>query len=540
MKRACLRFTILDEHHLIQILSGHLKSGCSRIKMIANCCALLILLSFHAQSQDLIIKGKVRCINQNPNSTKGAENIIVVPTFMPSRATITHSLPSGYFEFNTGVPISKLQDKMVSIYVISGCTGCKEVAKRVFISEDQDRQNRDDTKRYVTVKDWMLNTNCQKAELMPFAADGVLKLVIQQPGQNLENVSATSALVGAPAFLNFLTTISPVVGVLPNFGDFTLHSFNPGKINYGEFLLASPLSHSANTGFNFAPSRDLSEAMFWNPSAIAFRNKSHNISLLTNFRNNVKLGGFFRINEKISVAAGGIYTVQDERRKSVFALLPVNDPPFLLDVDSTKMNLKEYAAFLSPVYKVNNNFSLAITLKSVWQEFNIPAALSISNEGIGTFTNTNIKKQHFDVDFSATYKVTNALQAGLNLMNLAGTELYADAYVPGQPNIPVQMQRSLGLGLDYKWQRFNVGADMLFTNDGLYDAALGVSYVPFNNALLSAGFAVKQLSYSLAFRIKHFRIAYINDNDWLVNERRKGKSAIFNGRIYGGFIFDLN
>jgi len=105
----------------------------------------------------------------------------------------------------------------------------------------------------------------------------------------------------------------------------------------------------------------------------------------------------------------------------------------------------------------------------------------------------------------------------------------------------MQNQRSLGLGLVYKWQRFNVGADLLLTEDEFYDAAIGVNYVPFNNALISAGFAVKQMSYSLAFRIKNFRIAYINDNDFLVNERRESKlSGFFNGQIYGGFIFDLN
>ena len=37
----------------------------------------------------------------------------------------------------------------------------------------------------------------------------------------------------------------------------------------------------------------------------------------------------------------------------------------------------------------------------------------------------------------------------------------------------------------------NFGTDLLFTSDGFYDAALGVNYVPFNNALISAGFAVK-------------------------------------------------
>jgi len=282
----------------------------------------------------------------------------------------------------------------------------------------------------------------------------------------------------------------------------------------------------------------MSEAMFWNPSAIAFSKKPHNISLLTNVNNNVKLGGFYRINDKISLAAGGILTIQDERRKSVFVRVPINDPFDILDVDSMKMKLTEYAAFISPVYKVNDKLSVGLTMKSIWQDFNIPDKLYVDNNK-GTFTDIIINRQHFDVDISATYKATNALQVGINVMNLAGTELYDDAFVAGQSNIPIQKQRSLGLGLTYKWQRLNAGADILFTEDELYDAALGVNYVPFNNALLSAGVALKQLSYSFAFRIKHFRIAYINDNDLLVNDRRKGKSDILNGKIYGGFVFDL-
>ncbi|HAQ20767.1 MAG TPA: hypothetical protein DCR40_16275 [Prolixibacteraceae bacterium] len=518
------------------------------MKIIAICVGLLIILGNNVRSQEFILKGRIRCINSTENSTKGAENIIVVPAFRPAIATITASQPSGYFEINTGVPLSKLQDKLVSIYVVSRCANCREITKRVFISEDQDRQNRNDTKQYVTIKDWMLNTNCQLAELKPFAADSVLNLVIKQPGQNLDNVSAATALTGAPVFLNFLTTITPVLGLLPNAGSFQLQTLEPGKMSYGQFLLSSPISHSANTGFNFSPSRDMSEAAFWNPSAIAFSKTPNNLSLLTNVKNNVKLGGFLKVNEKISISAGGIYTVQDERRKSVFkGLLPDNNPNNTMDVDSLKMKLKEYAAFISPVYKVSNQFSMGVTLKSVWQDFNIPYKVFIEDAGngaIGTFTDSIIRNQHFDVDISATYKLSNSLQLGVNLMNLAGNELYADAFVPGQSQsynseIPMQNLRSLGLGLTYKWQRLNVGADVLFTQDEFYDAAIGVNYVPFNNALLSGGFAVKQMSYSLAFRIKNFRIAYINDNDWMVNERRTGKSAIFNGKIYGGFIFDL-
>jgi hypothetical protein len=496
----------------------------------------LFFLFYSVHAQPLIIKGKIKCLNQNVNSTKGAESIVVVPAFMPSHATITASQPSGYFEFNTGIPITILQDKIVSVYIISRCTNCKESAKRVFISEDQDRQNRDNKKTYVTVKDWMLNTNCQKAELIPYAADSILMVITKQPDQNLDKVSSASALTGAPAFLNFLTNLTTVVGAtgFPN-GAFTIDSLDPGKINYGKFLFASPLLHSANTGFNFSPARDMSEAVFWNPSAIANSRKPNNISLLTNLKNNVKLGGYYRLGEKVSLGGGFIYTMQDEFRKSHFSGSNGN-----IDPDTTIMKLKEYAALISPVFKMNNKLSVALTIKSIWQDFNIPNTLFVSDEGIGTFTDSSIKKQHFDVDISATYKITNSFQLGINLMNLAGSKLYADAFVSKQANIPMQKQRAFGIGLLYKWQRLNVGADLLFTDDGLYDAAFGVNYVPFNNALISAGIAVKQVSYSIAFRIKYFRIAYINDNDWVVNEKRKGKSAILNGRIYGGFIFDLN
>jgi hypothetical protein len=498
-------------------------------------CAFLFLF-YNVNSQSLIIKGKITCMNQNQNSTKGAENIIVVPVFLPARSTITLTRPAGYFEFNTGVPMAKLQDKTVTVYIVSRCSSCKEIARRVFVSEDQDRQNRDDTKRYVTIKDWMLNANCEKAQLVPFAADSLLNIVMKQPAQDLDKVPAATALTGAPAALNFLTNLAIVVAAAPA-GNYSLVKLSPGKIHYGNFLLASPLMHSANTGFNFSPSRDMSETVFWNPSAIAGSRKPNNISLLTNLKNDIKAAGYLQLNSKVSLGGGFIYTAQDEFRNSFFIKTDnTANPP--KEVDSLGMKLKEFAAFISPIYKVNNKFSIALTIKSIWQNFNVPYKVLATDAS--DIIDTSIKKQHIDIDISATYKIGNSFQLGINFMNLAGTKLYADAFVPGQAVRPMQNQRSAGLGLLYKWQRFNAGADLLFTGDGFYDATVGINYVPFNNALLSAGIAVKQLSYSLAFKIKYFRIAWVDDNKWMINEKRKGKSGILNGKIYGGFIFDLN
>lgn len=505
-------------------------------KIIAACGWFLLFCNVYAQP--LIIKGKLRCVNSSVNSTKGAENIVVVPAFLPSKATITIARPAGYFEFNTGLPIAMLQDKTVSIYAISHCASCKELVKRVFVSEDQDRQNRADDKRYVTIKDWLLNTNCQQAELVPRAADSVLNIVVKQPGFDLDKVSSATALTGAPAVLNVLTNLTTVAAAT-GVGSYTLKALMPGKIKYGQFLLASPLIQSANTGFNFSPSRDMSEAVFWNPSAIAGSRKPTNISLLTNVKNNIKAGGFLQLNEKISLGAGFIYTMQDEFRDAIYKSDADGDPSNDRSIDSVSVRVKEYAAFISPVYKLNNAFSVALTIKSVWQYSVLPVKLNFNAAGIGYFTDGSTTKQHLDIDISATYKINSSFQAGINLMNLAGTKLYADALLPGQASIATQKQRSLGLGLLYKWQRLNAGADLLITENGLYDASLGINYVPFNNALISAGLAVKQLSYSFAFRIKYFRIAYIDDNHWLINEKHKGKSGILNGRIYGGFIFDF-
>ena len=501
--------------------------------------ASLLLLYDMAFSQPLFIKGRVRCMNQSANSSKGAENIIVVPTFMPSKSSLTASAPPGYFEVNTGMTLQQLQDKQVNVYVISKCNNCKESVKRIFVSEDQDRQNRDDKKSYVTVKDWKIGKNCNEIELTALKADSMLQVVMKQPGQSLKEITDATALVGSPALLNLLTTLTTVLAPVSNAGNFEALSLTKGKITYGNFLFTSAMTHTGNTGFNFSPSRDLSEAVFWNPSAIPNSKKPNNISLFTNIKNNAKLGGFFRLTDKISLGAGGIYTMQDEFRDVIFEQVPrpSNNRP---TIDSVIMKLKEYAVFISPAYKVNKNLSLGLTIKSVWQDFNIPFKLLIQQSpDINTFTDSSVNKQKFDVDFSATYKVNNSFQLGISAMNLAGTELYADAFLSGEPNPSLQNQRAFGLGLCYKWQRFNFGADILFTQDDFYDAALGVNYVPFNDALISAGVALKQLSYSAAFRIKHFRIAYVNDNDYLVNEKRKGKSGIINGKIYGGFSFNF-
>lgn len=496
---------------------------------------LSFFLISNAFGQSLVIKGRVRCMNQHVNSTKGAENIIVVPTFIPVKSTTTASSPSGYFEINTGIPFERLQDKQVHLYVVSKCGQCKEMAKRVFISQDQDKQNTDESKMFVTVKGWKLDANCKDAELTAMKADSMLAMIVKQPAEDFDKISSATALGASPALLNLLTTIIKAPIIAPADGIFKASKILENNISYGKFLFSSSLTHTSNTGFNFSPSRNLSEAIFWNPSAITSSSELHNISLFTNFKNNIKAGGYLALTDKISLGAGVIYTRQDEFQKTEY------QRGFKVTADHL-LKLDEYAIFVSSAIQLNKKASLGLALKSIRQNFNIPKTFEIRatpDGNINIFRDSSVSKQEFDVDLSFSYKITKEFQIGINIMNIAGTELHADGFVPQQTDLEFQNLRSLGIGLCYKWKRFNFGSDILFTQDDFYDATVGVNYVPFNNALLSAGFAIKQLSYSLAFKLKHFRIAYINDNSLLINEERKGKIDFFDGKIYSGLVFNF-
>ena len=124
-------------------------------------------------------------------------------------------------------------------------------------------------------------------------------------------------------------------------------------------------------------------------------------------------------------------------------------------------------------------------------------------------------------------------------MNIAGSKIYADQFVQNSANQKYVNQRAYGAGLTYKRERFNIGIDALFTDNEFYDATIGVNYVPLNEALIAAGYAVKQGSFSVSFRLKHFKIAYIYDNNLVISEVKVAKSKIFDGKIYSGFVFDF-
>ncbi len=506
--------------------------------------ALFTFLLNTATAQEVIIKGTLRCANNGvATSTKGAINIIIIPSFNPKAAVATTTNPEGFFQINTGWNAANLKDKDVTLYIITKCSTCKTI-QRVFISEDLDKRNTDPTKMYVTIKNWKLLNACDKTELPDLMSEKLLDSAHLLPAQDITGKTPGSPALAPVSFINLFQKLATAAASSAGFGLFKVVSIPAGKIKYGTFLHSSPMTNTDNTGFNFSPSRNLSEAVFWNASAIAFSSNPYNVSLLANFKNNIKLSGYQRITKQFYLGLGGIYTKQDQTRQLQLIGIGASNGGNSVDNVEHQEKLEEFAAFLAPVYKINNRLSAAATIKSIWQQFNNPKLVSLEADGSDNtpynfFQDDSIRKQDFDVDVSLSYKITNFLQAGVSVMNIAGTKLYADQFVADSANQSYINQRAYGVGLCYKRGRLNVGADVLLTDKEFYDASLGVNYVPFNNAVIAAGYAFKQKSFSVSFRLRHFKIAYINDNDLVINDVKVSKSKVFNGKIYSGFVFDF-
>lgn len=81
-----------------------------------------------------------------------------------------------------------------------------------------------------------------------------------------------------------MSVASPALPV----GFYEADSIISGNSTTGQFLLASPLYHSANTGFNFSPYRELGEAVFWNPASIQSSRTKGLFSFLVNLKTIIK------------------------------------------------------------------------------------------------------------------------------------------------------------------------------------------------------------------------------------------------------------
>jgi hypothetical protein len=502
----------------------------------------------------LVFKGTVKCIIANDErSTRGAQNVIVVPGCIPQRSSITGS--QGYYQINTGIPIRLLEDKSIALYYFSACKQCvKKVL--VFVSTKQARENENRTMSFISVETVKMKAGCKQTELDPIGSDKELNKFISQPGEDLYKTSPANVLTAPPALSNLLiesvAAATPVAGKNPSIVNDT-DTFKSGLTNYGRALPASAMILTPNPGFNFSASRLKTEAVFWNPASLdptrisrtakkdsatqGSANPGHAsvngaIQVLLNFKNNIKFSAYRALNDRVTLGLGGIYTKQSAEQDVHYA--------GAAGLASHMQTIMDYSIFLPVAYRITRYLGVAVTAKFIGQSFNLPDKLIINTNPLtNEFVDSTVSRHRIDADLSLSYDIIPTLTLGLNFMNVAGSELYGGSFPLKPSKVPVANQRSLGMGICYRWRRFNFGSDIYLTADSLYEVTSGVNYVPFNNALVMAGYSFRQKSYSLSFKWGSFMITYIDDNGLLKNEDRPGKSKFLNGRIYTTAVVGL-
>ena len=496
-----------------------------------------IVASHSLLCQQLRIEGRVRCSNDATNlSTRGAENVVVEPVLLPQCAVTTRSDPPGYFTIAIQ-QWRKLLDQTVRFYILTNCKSCVIQTYSVFVSEDNLKKENGYYRLNLGTK--IIRQQCVFLEMSAKKTDSVVARLRRDTAQ----VNRVAAWVAAPSLLNLFVGLPLSIAAAKKMKDSTSTKLVPIKdasIQHallGRALLYSAFMNSANAGFNFSPLRDFSEAVYWNPSSIFSSNANGNLSLSTDWRRQVKLAGMIKLNNSIAIGGGVIYSVQEEQRAVSFADSTTN----------VAFGSRDLAVFLPIALRLTNKVSVSLTGKFVQQSLQNPNAVlqtiyysKIKDVWDSVQTNYNLQsartyRRFFNIDISASYRISSSFQAGASLMNLFNSSLQTNYGMLDSP-IKYLNQFSVGVGISYRHSRFNLGGDVFYNNGQVINVSFGASVVPFNKGLVQLAYSTMTGQPSLTLRYAHFKLSYFNSD---------GYYTAFTGQkqlhpyLYGGCSFDL-
>ena len=505
-------------------------------------------LSFiEGYTQTLQLKGRIRCSNDQDNlSTSGAENVLVVPSAIPSESVLTSSDPPGYYIIDTKVNKEVLYDRSIKLYIVTNCKTCLTKSITTFISSDQITYNND--KPQVNLKTKYLESLCDSVEFPSIVADTVLLGFHYQEDRDITN----HPWIASPALLNIFKVFVAMDDLPPTKPkpepDSTVlerlffDKMSNNEIRYGYFLLNSSFGNSSTAGFNFSPNRDFSESAFWNPSSIFLSHKKVNFSVTTNWRNQIKLSTFIKYKDKIGLSTGFLNSFQSEQRTIYISEMGNYD-----EINEV-FELNEYAFFLSPSFLINNSLSVSVTGKLFKQKFDNHQVIERTREyrnGVVEFANYKIIPERqefsaFDMDLSFLYSLNNSMNFGLNFMNLFNSSLIGSNFLKNENPRRIE-QFSIGAGVSYQYHRFSFGSDILFYRNSIYNIALGINFIPFDRSLIQMSFSAKEMVYSVSFKYHRFKLSYIDSQRLLkLDSNSRGSFFIIHQPyLFSSFTFDF-
>lgn len=498
---------------------------------------LSLLIFSELKAQYIIFEGEVIC-EFNDKQHNGAEMVLIYPDVAPKSVTGTEGGTFGYYAINTKLKYEKLLDENVVIKTMSNC-GSKLTT--IFVSID--RLKYINGNYYLIVPETVFKRDCDDLKLDITTFESKKEEIKKIPPKKIKK----SAFIGTEPvnIFKLLPGISipcPFCFIGQNTPDYIrdtttiVHSIDSlgwrkNKIGFLPLLGSSVLT--SNIGFNFAPYRNQTEAVFWNSSALAFKNDFKNFwfSSFSNYVNFASITAGFKIGKKINISSGANYLVQSELVDAY-----IEDQ---ITLQNIPIENNEYVITLGASYLINPKLSFGLSGKLYSQllfDTNFPTEVDhymkfsgykqvcfyddgfewcydgepikseivyskLDREGI-------IKRKKADIDLSLSYFLNNKFQIGLNIANVLNSKVYQD--------YTVEKQRKkigthyIGLGANYKYKRLNIGADFILNNKEYNNLILGLSYISKEDIKMDVGFSLSNRVFSFALKYKFIHLTFIN------------------------------
>jgi hypothetical protein len=415
-----------------------------------------------AQPPRLLVEGTFLCREQgDPRLERPARYVVVTSDRPPGEPATTR--PSGYFQL--GYPARRLVDHDLELFFLGPQDTVFALTRRVSREEVLPAQR-------VRLPVLRSDTSCAATEFhSSVLASARVRSLRQGPHRSPAGMAlGASRVVGA---------VSEVAGFSRTPGTPTANkrigaTRGPARLVFqqdddlvyvlparGAPAFTSGL-YSLNVGFSFTPARNVDEAVFTNPAALAL-SPARQIAVQGDFDDVLRASVTVPVSSTTTLAAG-------------YSGLRWGTTPFAgFSTRALERDLAVAVAF-RPLHWMGTGVTVKHLSRNV--ELTLPPSLGAP---------TSSAESDFDLDLSAAVWVHRRWLAGASLANVLnhgfGRECDDGAEACDRP-----VTRQLGVGMTHLRGPVNLGLDLVLARGAEPEGALGLSYVPVPDLVLNAGF----------------------------------------------------
>ena len=296
------------------------------------------------------------------------------------------------------------------------------------------------------------------------------------------------------------------------------HTYTVTDRNYqGHYSTAFNIANF-DIGFNFSPLDNTSTSVFWNSAKLASAAEGQS-SVRFNADN------FFRASMSIPLAPGlnaGVGYYRFWTHNSVEASALTDNIGIIEQQFSNRF--QEHVIIGSISYAISDKINFGISTKSINQHAEVERYLQQVIDYRNYFpqnpfilgASERVGTKEIDLDASVIYKPVQRLQVGVSALSILNNRLLSIKKEGGPREVPLERSslasnnsRSLGIGISYRFDSFNLGVESLVHQEGMSEFALGLKAEPMEGIKLSVGMVAPGKSYSLGFSFYLFEYRYI-------------------------------